>query len=328
MIVKDLVRRKQGRRREDTANSRITERSIRGPGGRFIWASFIRLVLASFFLTKQPLFSPKRRRANRWHQEPIVLVCLLSNALGSSYSLVRDRSIAPVCGETCTQAIPAVMRSPPSRRRSSLVPPATAKPGTYRARPISFAPNVTPDSYDAPASDNESSFGDEDAPTLFPPSSDPIAPSRRRQKKKDPDHVPRPPNAFMLFRADFVRQRHVPGSIETNHGSLSKIIGDYTFPISIQDSMFMMCRQPMEVSSPIGKEALGAEGQARKASACEAIPKLQVQACAQPRWACQCTAEGQAGDTESYGGRALRGHCTAAPGREQGQRSRRKSRAA
>ena len=31
----------------------------------------------------------------------------------------------------------------------------------------------------------------------------------------------------MLFRADFVRQKHVPGSIETNHGSLSKIIGEY-----------------------------------------------------------------------------------------------------
>jgi len=39
-------------------------------------------------------------------------------------------------------------------------------------------------------------------------------------------YIPRPPNAFMLFRADFVRQKHVPGSIETNHGSLSKIIGN------------------------------------------------------------------------------------------------------
>ncbi|KAF9052032.1 high mobility group box domain-containing protein, partial [Panaeolus papilionaceus] len=38
-------------------------------------------------------------------------------------------------------------------------------------------------------------------------------------------YIPRPPNAFMLFRADFVKQKHVPGSIETNHGSLSKIIG-------------------------------------------------------------------------------------------------------
>ncbi|KAG6877223.1 hypothetical protein C0993_009329 [Termitomyces sp. T159_Od127] len=39
-------------------------------------------------------------------------------------------------------------------------------------------------------------------------------------------YIPRPPNAFMLFRADFVRQKHVPGTIETNHGSLSKIIGN------------------------------------------------------------------------------------------------------
>ncbi|KAI0084079.1 high mobility group box domain-containing protein, partial [Irpex rosettiformis] len=39
-------------------------------------------------------------------------------------------------------------------------------------------------------------------------------------------YIPRPPNAFMLFRANFVRQKHVPGSIETNHGSLSKIIGN------------------------------------------------------------------------------------------------------
>ncbi|KAF9558778.1 hypothetical protein CPC08DRAFT_616637, partial [Agrocybe pediades] len=38
-------------------------------------------------------------------------------------------------------------------------------------------------------------------------------------------YIPRPPNAFMLFRADFVRQKHVPGSIETDHGSLSRIIG-------------------------------------------------------------------------------------------------------
>ncbi|KAH9933034.1 uncharacterized protein B0H18DRAFT_674847 [Fomitopsis serialis] len=30
----------------------------------------------------------------------------------------------------------------------------------------------------------------------------------------------------MLFRADFVRQKHVPGSIETSHISLSKIIGN------------------------------------------------------------------------------------------------------
>lgn len=45
-------------------------------------------------------------------------------------------------------------------------------------------------------------------------------------KRRSMGYIPRPPNAFMLFRADFVRQKHVPGSIETNHGSLSKIIGN------------------------------------------------------------------------------------------------------
>ncbi|KAI0036411.1 high mobility group box domain-containing protein, partial [Vararia minispora EC-137] len=38
-------------------------------------------------------------------------------------------------------------------------------------------------------------------------------------------YIPRPPNAFMLFRADFVKQKHVPGSIEPSHTNLSKIIG-------------------------------------------------------------------------------------------------------
>ncbi|KAF9522781.1 high mobility group box domain-containing protein, partial [Crepidotus variabilis] len=55
------------------------------------------------------------------------------------------------------------------------------------------------------------------------------APARKRHppgKRPSQGYIPRPPNAFMLFRADFVKQRHVPGSIETNHGSLSKIIGN------------------------------------------------------------------------------------------------------
>nr|AGO06023.1 STE11 protein [Volvariella volvacea] len=39
----------------------------------------------------------------------------------------------------------------------------------------------------------------------------------------------------MLFRADFVRQKHVPGSIETNHGSLSKIIGNCWRALPLED---------------------------------------------------------------------------------------------
>ncbi|TFK95839.1 high mobility group box domain-containing protein, partial [Pterulicium gracile] len=69
-----------------------------------------------------------------------------------------------------------------------------------------------------------------DGATLFPPSATPAPAPRRKRcppgKRRSQGYIPRPPNAFMLFRADFVRQKHVPGSIETNHGSLSKIIGN------------------------------------------------------------------------------------------------------
>ncbi|KAL4251413.1 SOX/SOX-like transcription factor [Abortiporus biennis] len=123
------------------------------------------------------------------------------------------------------------------RRRSSLAVGLTQiKPGNYgintpSPRNVTFAPNVTPGTFVEPdASDNDA---DSEPPSpstaLFPPAETPApAPSRRRQppgKRRSQGYIPRPPNAFMLFRADFVRQKHVPGSIETNHGSLSKIIG-------------------------------------------------------------------------------------------------------
>lgn len=154
---------------------------------------------------------------------------------------------------------PAV--APRNRRRSSVFNPAKA--GLYGVggmlpppshddeddstptslsqlppRPISFAPNVTPitfiesdDSLSSPEDGSSGAFGDSgNQARLFPPSEGPAQPpTRKRQppgKRRSQGYIPRPPNAFMLFRADFVRQKHVPGSIETNHGSLSKIIGN------------------------------------------------------------------------------------------------------
>ncbi|KAJ6586431.1 hypothetical protein DFH09DRAFT_1308461 [Mycena vulgaris] len=127
------------------------------------------------------------------------------------------------------------------RRRSSLAAISFAKPGTYGyapptspQAPVTFAPNITPISYSAP-SPTPSPYGSPSLTTdlplpLFPPSATPAPPPTRRRvppgKRRSQGYVPRPPNAFMLFRADFVRQKHVPGSIETNHGSLSKIIGN------------------------------------------------------------------------------------------------------
>ncbi|KAF9225612.1 hypothetical protein BS17DRAFT_554150 [Gyrodon lividus] len=112
------------------------------------------------------------------------------------------------------------------------------KPGVYGApspspRSVTFAPNVTPGTFSEFDDLSLSTSPEPSLPPneqLFPPSELPPNPSSRRRvppgKRRSLGYIPRPPNAFMLFRADFVRQKHVPGSIETNHGSLSKIIGN------------------------------------------------------------------------------------------------------
>ncbi|EIW78169.1 hypothetical protein CONPUDRAFT_107917 [Coniophora puteana RWD-64-598 SS2] len=124
------------------------------------------------------------------------------------------------------------------RRRSSMALSGfhPIKAGVYgintsSPRNVTFAPNVTPVTYvEEPEDDATTPEDDDTKPRLFPPSEAPNAPPARRRvppgKRRGSSYIPRPPNAFMLFRADFVRQKHVPGSIETNHGSLSKIIGN------------------------------------------------------------------------------------------------------
>ena len=44
-------------------------------------------------------------------------------------------------------------------------------------------------------------------------------------RKKPVNHIPRPPNAFILFRSSFIKSQHVSSEVETNHSTLSKIIG-------------------------------------------------------------------------------------------------------
>ncbi|KAJ3481962.1 hypothetical protein NLI96_g7302 [Meripilus lineatus] len=123
------------------------------------------------------------------------------------------------------------------RRKSSLAIGVTpVRPGNYgintpSPRNVTFAPNITPGTYvESDSATTDDSEPPSPADAIFPPSETPAsAPSRRRVppgKRRSLGYIPRPPNAFMLFRADFVRQKHVPGSIETNHGSLSKIIGN------------------------------------------------------------------------------------------------------
>lgn len=46
-------------------------------------------------------------------------------------------------------------------------------------------------------------------------------------KKRDASYIPRPPNAFILFRSSFIRSQQVPEKVEGNHSTLSKIIGTF-----------------------------------------------------------------------------------------------------
>ncbi|KAJ7158878.1 hypothetical protein C8R46DRAFT_1110650 [Mycena filopes] len=94
---------------------------------------------------------------------------------------------------------------------------------------IGFAPNLTEDTFadlpplveapDAPLSPYGSFIFATD---------DPCSPPPRRSthtRKKSDNHIPRPPNAFILFRSSFIKSQRVSTEVETNHSTLSKIIG-------------------------------------------------------------------------------------------------------
>lgn len=85
---------------------------------------------------------------------------------------------------------------------------------------FAFAPNLTPVTFNDPPA-----LVDPLDSTLFPPA-DCASPRRPGHNKKKPDnHIPRPPNAFILFRSSFIKSQHVSTEVETNHSTLSKIIG-------------------------------------------------------------------------------------------------------
>lgn len=54
----------------------------------------------------------------------------------------------------------------------------------------------------------------------------PMSHTRGHGKRRDPSYIPRPSNAFILFRSAFIRDRKVSDKVEGNHSSLSKIIGN------------------------------------------------------------------------------------------------------
>ena len=62
-------------------------------------------------------------------------------------------------------------------------------------------------------------------------------------KKRDASYIPRPPNAFILFRSSFIRSQQVPEKVEGNHSTLSKIIGmQFRFVITSCVALQLHCR--------------------------------------------------------------------------------------
>lgn len=54
----------------------------------------------------------------------------------------------------------------------------------------------------------------------------PVDPTKKSHAKKQPaGHIPRPRNAFILFRCDFVRQKKIPEDVENDHRNISRIVG-------------------------------------------------------------------------------------------------------
>ncbi|KAF9045378.1 hypothetical protein BJ165DRAFT_158023 [Panaeolus papilionaceus] len=100
-------------------------------------------------------------------------------------------------------------------------PPSSAESGAG----FSFAPNVTPTTFFDPPSFMEGSLADGG---LFPAAETKETTNDKRGahgRKKPSNHIPRPPNAFILFRSAFIKSQHVSTGVETNHSTLSKIIG-------------------------------------------------------------------------------------------------------
>lgn len=93
---------------------------------------------------------------------------------------------------------------------------------------FTFATDMTPISYSTDPTTFEVIPEKASHTFIYDPPAEPAFGAIRSShaKKRDASYIPRPPNAFILFRSSFIRAQHIPGKIEGNHSALSKIIGE------------------------------------------------------------------------------------------------------
>ena len=153
-------------------------------------------------------FAPRRRKLQLPLQIPTVMPA--QRTRGSKHAATQGNAPPPHV------ASPTLTYSPQPAGK-----PARSGP----AGKIAFAPAVTPGTYFDPPTMPQPPVES----AIFPaaPAETSVAPPRRvgHGKKKPENHIPRPPNAFILFRSSFIKSQHVSAEVETNHSTLSKIIG-------------------------------------------------------------------------------------------------------
>ncbi|KAJ7253513.1 hypothetical protein C8J57DRAFT_625855 [Mycena rebaudengoi] len=141
---------------------------------------------------------------------------------------------------------------------SALVWTHPVAPPPSDGSPIAFATNVTPTSFSPTSTDSPTypwsafaqrpsspdpivGFAHHDHTSFVAPPAARRTVQRKRNRAKDSapttpptptdgntpatPHIPRPPNAFILFRSSFIRAALIPARVEPSHSTLSRIIG-------------------------------------------------------------------------------------------------------
>ena len=86
-----------------------------------------------------------------------------------------------------------------------------------------LAPSSSPPRHDAPLS-----LADPQSPLPSLPDRSGSSPARSsHSRKKKPGHIPRPPNAFLIFRSELWNKEKIKSSVERDHRQISRIAGRY-----------------------------------------------------------------------------------------------------
>ena len=147
----------------------------------------------------------------------------------------------------------------PGRSQQSLVRHMDAIPAGSLGRPPTLGHHPTPTHSTATASESASrhhlpnegprqTTGGKLRPSAIPnpthtpndahpaPLAAPESSAKKSHSRKQPNgHIPRPRNAFILFRCDFVAQKKIPASVEPDHRNISRIVGRIWKAMSDED---------------------------------------------------------------------------------------------